>query len=87
MLDINILIYQHKHSAPSPGSPLYSKRHAPFSASAPAESPMHVLHYLLGLQILWPIMLAVRSMDLLVNMSMSIFEHPQMVDAQIMLTL
>ena len=41
MSDIISLIYQHKHSAPSPASPLYSERHAPFS---PLVSPGDILH-------------------------------------------
>ena len=41
MSDIITLIYKHKHSAPSPGSPRYSERHAPYSA---AVSPAEILH-------------------------------------------
>jgi hypothetical protein len=41
MSDIISLIYQHKHSAPSPASPLYSERHAPFS---PSVSPGEIFH-------------------------------------------
>jgi hypothetical protein len=41
MSDIITLIYKHKHSAPSPGSPQYSERHAPFSA---AVSPAEISH-------------------------------------------
>ena len=33
MSDIILLIYGHKHSAPSMASPIYSERHAPFSPS------------------------------------------------------
>ncbi|KDR66902.1 hypothetical protein GALMADRAFT_80370 [Galerina marginata CBS 339.88] len=35
MADIIPLLYGHKHSAPSPSSPRYSERHAPFSSSVP----------------------------------------------------
>ncbi|KAF8952159.1 hypothetical protein BDZ97DRAFT_1768789 [Flammula alnicola] len=41
MSDIIVLIYRHKHSAPSPASPLYSERHAPFS---PSVSPVEIFH-------------------------------------------
>ena len=41
MSDIISLIYGHKHSSPSPTSPHYSERHAPFSPSVP---PMAILH-------------------------------------------
>ena len=41
MSDIISLIYGHKHSAPSPGSPRYSERHAPFS---PSVSPEEIFH-------------------------------------------
>jgi len=41
MSDIISLIYKHKHSAPSPASPLYSERHAPFSASVPPGEIFH----------------------------------------------
>ena len=41
MSDIIGLIYGHKHSAPSPSSPLYSERHAPFS---PSVSPAEIFH-------------------------------------------
>ncbi|KAF8811458.1 hypothetical protein BYT27DRAFT_7252761 [Phlegmacium glaucopus] len=41
MSDIISLIYGHKHSAPSPGSPQYSERHASFS---PLVSPADIFH-------------------------------------------
>jgi len=41
MSDIIVLIYGHKHSAPSPSSPRYSKCHAPFSTSV---SPSEIFH-------------------------------------------
>ena len=41
MSDIIVLIYGHKHSAPSTASPLYSERHAPFS---PSVSPWEIFH-------------------------------------------
>ncbi|KAF8159999.1 hypothetical protein B0H34DRAFT_797183 [Crassisporium funariophilum] len=41
MSDIIPLVYGHKHSAPSPGSPSYSERRAPFS---PIVSPGEILH-------------------------------------------
>jgi hypothetical protein len=41
MSDIIILIYGHKHSAPSPSSPLYSECHAPFSPSVSAAEIFH----------------------------------------------
>ncbi|EDR05164.1 uncharacterized protein LACBIDRAFT_303571 [Laccaria bicolor S238N-H82] len=44
MSDIIVLIYTHKHSAPSPSSPLYSERHALFS---PSVSPALLLRYLM----------------------------------------
>jgi hypothetical protein len=41
MSDIVSLIYGHKHSAPSPGSPQYSERHSSFS---PLVSPAEIFH-------------------------------------------
>jgi len=41
MSDIIVLIYGHKHSAPSPSSPLYSEHHSPFS---PSVSPAEIFH-------------------------------------------
>ncbi|EDR01138.1 uncharacterized protein LACBIDRAFT_312459 [Laccaria bicolor S238N-H82] len=41
MSDIIVLVYGHKHSAPSPSSPLYSERHALFS---PSVSPAEIFH-------------------------------------------
>ena len=41
MSDVIVLIYEHKHSAPSPSSPFYSARHAPFS---PSVSPAEIFH-------------------------------------------
>jgi len=41
MSDIISLIYKHKHSAPSPASPLYSERHASFSPSVMASEIFH----------------------------------------------
>jgi hypothetical protein len=41
MSNIISLIYKHKHSAPSPASPLYSERHASFS---PSVSPGEIFH-------------------------------------------
>lgn len=41
MSDIITLIYTHKHSAPSPGSPCYSERHAPFSAAVSLAKISH----------------------------------------------
>ncbi|EDR04537.1 uncharacterized protein LACBIDRAFT_330448 [Laccaria bicolor S238N-H82] len=46
MSDIISLIYKHKHSAPSPASPLYSERHALFS---PSVSPGEIFHARLSL--------------------------------------
>jgi hypothetical protein len=41
MSDIISLIYGHKHSSPSPASPHYSERHAPFSPSFPPTAIFH----------------------------------------------
>jgi len=41
MSDIISLIYKHKHSMPSPASPLYSERHASFSPSVMASEIFH----------------------------------------------
>ena len=41
MSDIISLIYKHKHSAPSPTSPLYSERNASFSSTV---SPQEIFH-------------------------------------------
>ena len=41
MSDIISLIYGHKHSSPSPASPHYSERHAPFS---PSVAPTEIFH-------------------------------------------
>ena len=41
MSDIITLIYKHKHSAPSPGSPHYFERHAPFSATVTSAEISH----------------------------------------------
>ena len=41
MSDIISLIYKHKHSTPSPASPLYSECHASFS---PSVSPGEIFH-------------------------------------------
>lgn len=41
MSHIISLIYKHRHSVPSPASPLYSERHAPFS---PSVSPEEIYH-------------------------------------------
>ena len=41
MSGIISLIYKHKHSAPSPASPLYSERHAPFSPSVSSREIFH----------------------------------------------
>jgi len=41
MSDIISLIYKHKHSMPSPASPLYSEHHASFSPSVTASEIFH----------------------------------------------
>lgn len=88
MADVIPLIYGHKHSAPSSSSPRYSERHAPFSSSGrflSLKSFMHVLQvvYSLGLPRLSLIMFTVRSTNLVLKITMFIFEHRQMAVAWI----